>query len=96
VEQVLTWSDTIAKARRGETDDPHTHLRSPSRIDAVAKFVSILAITIILMVPLVVVYVLESDIARLAVMLVAIFLAAVFLAVLTRSRRFEVFAGTAA
>jgi hypothetical protein len=85
------------KQDRGwDTEDPYTHLRSSRRIELAAKVVGVMVIVALLMVPLVVLYFVTDPRWRLGIIVLATLLVALFLALLTRSRRFEVFAGTAA
>jgi hypothetical protein len=59
------------------------------------RLTGIIVVVILLTIPTIVTYFLKSDEARLGVILVSIMMVATFLALLTQTRRVEVFVGTA-
>lgn len=78
-----------------ESQDLNVHLRSSSRVERAAEILGTTLVILILTIPVIITYALQSQAARLGVILLSVVAVAVSLQLLTLARRMEVFAGTA-
>ncbi|KAK3361030.1 hypothetical protein B0T24DRAFT_685157 [Lasiosphaeria ovina] len=77
-----------------ESQDENVHLRSRERIELIIRIIGTTMVVLVLTVPIIILYLLQNEGARLGVVMFSIVAVAIFLE-LTLARRVEVFVGTA-
>lgn len=81
---------------RARTDDVFTHLYAPHRVEQISRLIVTLAVVLLLLLPMAVLSDMPSDHARFGIIFFSTMAFAAFLATMTKARKPEIFAATAA
>ncbi|MCJ1424271.1 hypothetical protein MMC29_002158 [Sticta canariensis] len=85
-----------ASMTRARTDDVHTHLYEPHRVEQISRLIVTLTVVLLLSLPMAVLSDIPSDHARFGIILLSTMAFAAVLSITTTARKAEIFAATAA
>lgn len=81
---------------RARTDDVFTHLYEPHRVEQISRLIVTLTVVLLLLLPMAVLSDMPSDHARFGMILLSTMAFAAVLSIMTKARKAEIFAATAA